>query len=170
MKVNIIIMSVALVLLFGWAWYAKGLNKAIEGIKSASKMLYQIWLLLLIAIAVAGMIQVLIPREMASKYLGTASGFKGILLGWLVGSVVPGAPYVSLPIGASLLKIGAGIAPVMTLILSSMVVAITRIPYEIAFIDWKFSLLRVLVCLLVPPVGGLIVRYLSTYLGFIGPQ
>lgn len=166
MKVNIIIMSVALVLLFAWAWYAKGLGKAWEGIKSAGNMLSQIWLLLLIAIAVAGMIQVLIPKEIVSEYLGRGSGFKGIAWGWLIGSVISGAPYVCLPIGYSLLKVGAGIAPVMTLILSSMVVAITRVPYEIAFVGWKFALLRVLACLLVPPVGGLIVRYLNSTLGF----
>jgi len=160
-------MSVALIFLFAWAWYAKGLGKAWEGIKSAGNMLSQIWLLFLIAIAVAGLLQVLIPKDIASKYLGEAAGFKGILLGWLIGSIVPGAPYVSLPLGASLLKVGADIAPVMTLILSSMVVAITRIPYEIAFIDWKFALLRVLACVFVPPVGGLIVRYISPILGSI---
>lgn len=160
-------MTVALILLFSWAWYAKGLGKAVEGIKNASKMLYRICLLLLLAIAVAGMIQVLIPKGMASKYLGTASGAKGIFLGWLIGSVIPGAPYVSIPIGASLLKIGAGVAPVMTLILSSMVVAITRIPYEISFIDWRFSLLRLLVCLLVPPVYGFIVHYVSPLFGYM---
>lgn len=166
MKINIIIMSVALVLLFSWAWYAKGLDKAFEGIKSAGNMLSQIWLLLLIAIAVAGMIQVLIPKDIVSEYLGEGSGFKGIALGWLIGSVISGAPYVCLPLGISLLKVGAGIAPVMTLILSSMMVAVTRIPYEIAFIGWKFALLRVLACFLFPPIGGLIVRYLNSLLGF----
>lgn len=166
MKANIIIMSVALVLLFALAWYTKGLSKAIEGIKSAGNTLSQIWLLLLIAIAVAGMIQVLIPKEIVSEYLGHGSGFKGIALGWLIGSVISGAPYVCLPLGASLLKSGADITPIMTLILSSMVVAITRVPYEIAFVGWKFSLLRVLACLLFPPVGGLIARYISTLLGF----
>ncbi len=78
-----------------------------------------------------------------------------------------GVPYVSLPIGASLLKIGSGVVPVMTLILSSMVVAVTRIPYEISFIDWRFSLLRLLVCLLVPPVCGFIIHYVSPLFGYM---
>jgi len=64
---------------------------------------------LIFAFIVAGMIQVLLPRETLSKWLGVESGMRGILIGSVVGGLAPGGPYVSLPIVAGLLRSGAGV-------------------------------------------------------------
>jgi uncharacterized membrane protein YraQ (UPF0718 family) len=164
MKANTIIMAVIFVVLFGVVWYSKGFGEAGEGLKQGGIMLKKIWLLLIIAFGVAGMIQVLVPKELVSEYLGTSAGYKGILIAWLIGSIIPGAPYVILPLCASLLARGAGIGPIVSMVLASSLIGVTRIPYEIAFIGWQFSLVRVIGGILLPPLAGSIVVAVNKFL------
>ena len=156
MKINIIIMSAIFFGLFLACWFLKGIGTSLEGLKHGSLMLKKIWLLLLIALGVAGLIQVLIPKGIISQLLGVTAGYKGILIAWLIGSILPGAPYAILPLAAALLSQGAGIAPTVTLVLAASLVGATRIPYEIAFIGWKFSMVRLTAGVLLPPLAGFI--------------
>ncbi|MFP4082113.1 MAG: permease [Candidatus Aminicenantes bacterium] len=164
MKTNIIIMSILFVVLFFLAWFSKGIDTAVEGLKQGGLMIKKIWLLLFIALGVAGLIQVLVPKDTISQLFGTAAGYKGILIAWLIGSIIPGAPYVILPIAASLLARGAGIAPTATLVLAASLVGISRIPYEIAFVGWKFSVVRVIGGFILPPVAGFIIFWANKLL------
>ena len=164
MKDNTIIMGVLFVVLFAAAWIFKGLGTAGDGVKQGLIMLKKTGLLLLIAIGVAGLIQVLVPTKLISQYLGTGSGFKGILLAWGIGGILPGAPYVILPLAASLVSKGAGMASTVTLVLASSLIGVTRIPYEIAFIGWRFSVVRVIGGVLLPPLAGLIVHFSNKFL------
>ena len=164
MKTNTIIMAITFVILFGVVWYSKGLGAAGEGLKQGGIMLKKTWLLIIIAFGVAGLIQILVPKELVSQYLGTSAGYKGILIAWLIGSILPGAPYVILPLSASLLALGAGIGPVVTMVLAGSLIGVTRIPYEIAFIGWQFTLIRVIGGFLLPPVAGSIVTVVNKFL------
>ena len=157
-------MAVTFIVLLGVVWCSKGLGAAGEGLRQGGIMLKKTWLLLLIAFGVAGFIQVLVPKELVSTYLGTSAGYKGILLAWLIGSIMPGAPYVILPLSASLLALGAGIGPLVTMVLASSLIGITRIPYEIAFIGWQFTLIRVIGGFLLPPLAGAMVTLINKFL------
>jgi uncharacterized membrane protein YraQ (UPF0718 family) len=161
MKINTIIMGILFVVLFAAAWYFKGLGAAGEGVKQGLLMLRKMWLLLLIAIGVAGLIQVLVPTKIISQYLGTGSGFKGVLIAWGIGGIIPGAPYVILPLAASLISKGAGIASTVTMVLAASLIGVSRIPYEIAFIGWKFSVIRIIGGVLLPPIAGMIVLFVN---------
>jgi len=156
MKSDIIVMLAMFSGLFFAFWFLKGIGTSLEGLKQGGLMLKKIWLLLIIAFGIAGLIQVLIPKGTISQSLGTAAGYKGILIAWLIGSFLPGTPYVILPLGAALLSQGAGIASTVTMILAASLVGATRIPYEIAFIGWKFSLVRLTAGLVLPPLAGFI--------------
>lgn len=161
MKINIIIMSALFLMLFLTAWLLKGIGTSLEGLKQGGLMLKKIWLLLIIAFGVAGLIQVLIPKGIISQALGVTAGYKGILIAWLIGSILPGAPYVILPLAAALLSQGADIAPTVTLVLAASLVGATRIPYEIAFIGWKFSVVRLTSSLMLPPLAGFITLWFN---------
>ena len=89
--------------------YSKGQGQHMVGLKAAGKMTLEILPLLLCAFVVAGMIQVLIPKEAVARWVGAESGFRGILIGSIAGGLSPGGPYVSLPIAAGLMRSGAGI-------------------------------------------------------------
>ena len=79
----------------------------ISGMKLAMNMTVGILPLLFFSFIVAGMIQVLIPREFLSTWVGEESGIRGICIGTIAGGLAPGGSYVGLTIAAGLLRSGA---------------------------------------------------------------
>lgn len=155
MLVPTIIMGV-LALILTFIAYSKGQNAHIAGFKSASQMLIQILPLLFFAFIIAGMIQVLLPRDLLTRWVGMESGFKGILIGTLAGGLTPGGPYVSLPVVAGLLKAGAGAGTMVAFLTSWSLWAVGRLPMEFGILGWKFTLLRLACTFFFPPIAGLI--------------
>ena len=102
------------------------------------------------------MIQVLIPTEMISRWVGAESGFRGILIGTVVGGLTPGGPYVTMPIAAGLLRAGAGIGTMVAFITAWSVLAFSRLPIEIGLLGWKFTLIRLACTFFFPVIAGLI--------------
>ena len=157
MLIPTIIMGVlAVILLF--IGYNKGQGQHISGIKSALNMTVEILPLLVFAFIVAGMVQVLLPRELLSKWVGVESGMRGILLGTVAGGFSPGGPYVSLPIVAGLLRSGASVGTMVAFLTGWSLWAIGRLPMEIGILGWKFTLIRIASTFFFPPIAGLIAQ------------
>lgn len=159
MLIPTIIMGV-LAIVFGFLAYQKGGGEHILGLKTAGNLLLQIAPLLIFAFIVAGMVQVLVPTEMISRWVGAESGFRGILVGTVVGGLMPGGPFVSLPIAAGLLRVGAGIGTMVALLTGWSLLAFTRLPLEIGIMGWKFTLIRLACTFFFPPIAGLIANAL----------
>ena len=158
MLIPTIIMGIlALVLIF--IGYNRGQGEHIVGLKSASIMIIQILPLLLFAFIVAGMVQILLPRELLSKWIGAESGIRGILVGSIAGGLAPGGPYVSLPIVAGLLKSGASIGTMVAFLTGWSLWAVGRLPMEVGILGWKFTLIRIASVLIFPPIAGLIAHF-----------
>jgi uncharacterized membrane protein YraQ (UPF0718 family) len=140
--------------------YNKGGGEHIIGLKSAYEMVIQILPLLLFAFIVAGMVQVLLPKEILSKWIGAESGIRGILIGSIAGGLSPGGPYVSLPIVAGLLKSGASIGTMVAFLTGWSIWAIGRLPMEVGILGWKFTFIRLISTIIFPPIAGLIAHFL----------
>jgi len=140
--------------------YQKGGGEHILGLKSAGNLLLQIIPLLILAFIVAGMVQVLVPTETISKWIGTESGLRGILIGTVAGGIAPGGPYISLPIAAALLRAGASIGTMVAFLTGWSLWAVTRLPLEVGIMGWKFALIRLACTFFFPPIAGLIANRL----------
>jgi uncharacterized membrane protein YraQ (UPF0718 family) len=138
--------------------YSRGENQHILGTKLGLKMLVEILPLLFFALILAGVIQVLLPKELLSKWIGDEAGIKGILLGTVAGGIMPGGPYVSLPVAAGLFRAGAGIGTLVAFLTSWSLWAIARLPMEIGIIGWKFTLVRLACTFFFPPIAGIIAQ------------
>jgi uncharacterized protein len=157
MLIPMIIMGIlAIVLLY--VGYQRGEGEHIAGLKNAFDMTLQILPLLIFAFIVAGMVQVMIPKEMLAKWVGTESGMRGIFVGAIAGGLAPGGPYVSLPIVAGLLKSGASVGTMVAFLTGWSIWAVGRLPMEIGILGWKFTLIRVLSTLIFPPIAGYIAQ------------
>ena len=166
-NINTWIMLGIFLLLGLLTFFTRGTDGVVDGLKSSLSTLNNVWALLLLALGVAGFIQVLIPHEVIAEYLGPASGAKGYLIAWGFGAITPGAPFSVYPIAVSLLSAGGGLGQVMTLVLSASIgVAVTRIPYEVAFLGWRFALVRIVSAFVVPILGGLIANLFSDFVKF----
>ncbi len=159
MLIPTIVMGVlAIVLVF--IAYNRGGGEHILGLKSTGNMLIQLVPLLIFALIVAGMVQVLTPQEMISKWVGAESGFRGLLIGTAMGGFTPGGPFVSMPIAAGLLRAGAGIGTMVAFITAWSLLAVARLPLEIGVMGWKFTLIRLACTFFFPPIAGLIANRL----------
>ena len=132
----------------------------ISGLRAALDMTIQILPLLIFAFIIAGMVQVLVPNELLSRWIGQESGLRGIIIGTVAGGIMPGGPYVSLPIAGGLLKSGASIGTMVAFLTGWSLWAISRIPVEIGILGWKFTLIRLVSTIIFPPMAGLIAQLL----------
>jgi len=155
MLIPTIIMG-ALAAIFLVIGYYKGQGQHLTGIKSAMNMTVQILPLLIFALIVAGMVQVLLPQELISKWIGAESGIRGILIGTVAGALAPGGPYVSLPVAAGLLRSGAGVGTMVAFLTGWSLWAVSRLPMEVGILGWKFTLIRLASTFFFPPIAGLI--------------
>jgi uncharacterized membrane protein YraQ (UPF0718 family) len=151
---TIVMVVVALVLL-GFA-YGQGVHA--EGLRSGVRTFLSILPLLLAVFAIAGLVEVLVPKEKVAALLGDQAGLRGIFLGCLAGAVTPGGPYVSFPLVATIYHAGAGVGTVVAFITAWSLWAVARLPMEIGFVGPKLTLIRVLSTLIFPPIAGLIAR------------
>lgn len=156
MKNNIIIMSVITIILAVFGVVQQGPTIIIDGILAGAKMLIEVVPLLASAFILAGMIQVLISKELINKWLGKEAGVKGIFIGAIAGSLIPGGPYVFYPIAASFLLSGAEIGTVLAFIVAKNLWTLSRLPMEIALIGPKITAVRYIVTFIFPIVVGLI--------------
>jgi uncharacterized membrane protein YraQ (UPF0718 family) len=154
MKTATIIMAVIVAILIGVAvWRGEGSLQ--KGLTFGGKTFLSTLPLLVLAFAIAGLVQVLIPRDFIVKWLGEGSGIKGILIATVVGGLTPGGPYVSFPIVASLYKSGASVGTVVAFVTSWSLWAFGRLPMEVGLVGPKLAIARFLSTLVVPPLAGL---------------
>jgi uncharacterized membrane protein YraQ (UPF0718 family) len=151
---TIVMIAIAIVLLL--VAYLQGDNLHLSGLKKGGHMLVQVLPLLIAAFVIAGMVQVLVPKELIAKWLGPESGFKGILLGSLAGGLTPGGPVVNFPIVASIYKSGAGIGTVVAYVTAWSLISVVRFPLEVSLISPKFAFIRLACTFFFPPIAGLI--------------
>jgi len=155
---TVLMALLAAVLLF--IGYSRGQGEQIAGMRSAMRMTIEVLPLLVFAFIVAGMVQVLLPRELLSKWVGTESGMRGILIGTVAGGLSPGGPYVSLPVVAGLLRSGAGVGTMVAFLTGWSLWAVARLPMEVGILGWKFTFIRLASTFFFPPIAGFIAQML----------
>ena len=134
----------------------RGHGEHIAGSRAAAQMTLQILPLLLFAFLAAGLVQVMLPRDLVSTWVGEESGLRGLWIGALAGVLTPGGPYVSLPLAAGLLKSGAGTGTMVAFLTSWGLWSAARLPMEVAILGWRFTGIRLASTVLLAPVAGLL--------------
>jgi len=146
--------------------YQRGGGEHILGLKSGGTLLLQILPLLIFAFIIAGMVQVLVPTEVISKWVGVESGLRGILIGTVVGGFMPGGPMTCLPIAAGLLRVGASVGTMVAFLTAWSLWAFSRLPLEIGILGWQFTLIRLACTFFFPPIAGLIANTFFSHISF----
>ena len=134
------------------------------GILAAGRTLWRNLPILLLGFVIAGLVQVLVPKELISRWLGAQAGVKGILVACVVGGLVPGAPYAVFPLVASLYQAGAGVGAVVGFVSAWSLWSVSRLPVEMALIAPKPALVRYGITFVVPPLAGLLANAVTRLL------
>ncbi len=138
--------------------YYQGDGRHIEGLRRALNLTIMVLPLIFFALMLAGLIQVIIPKEFIANWLGGQSGMKGILLGSLLGALTPGGPSVTLPLAAGFLGAGASIGTMVSFLTAWSIMNITRVPFEAGILGWKFTLIHIASSFFLPPLAGYIAQ------------
>ncbi len=143
------------------AAFAKDPALPVRGLLASSKLARSVWLELLLGFLLAGLLEVLIPQPVLSRWLGADRMGQGILVGWVAGLAIPGGPYLLFPVVANLFRNGAAPGPLITLLTAKTLVSpIRMLTYEAPLLGWPLTLARFLPGVLLPPVMGLIGQWL----------
>ncbi|MBA7485217.1 hypothetical protein ES707_20755 [subsurface metagenome] len=160
MLIPTLIMGIIAFILLLLAYY-RGQGQHIAGIRIALNIMIEILPLLILSFIVAGMVEVLIPKEIISKWIGEGSGIRGILIGTVAGSLTPGGPYVSLPVATGLLRSGASVGTIVAFLTGWSLWAVSRLPMEVGILGWRFTLIRIASTFFFPPIAGFIAQMFS---------
>ncbi len=158
---TLVLAGVAAILLAIAFW--QGREVAWAGVTIGARTLWRNLLLLLLGFLLAGLVQVLVPQEIITRWLGEEAGFKGVLIGCVAGGLAPGSPYAIFPLVASLHQAGASLGVVVGFISAWALWSVSRLPLEMALIDPRVALIRYAVTFVVPPIAGLVAEAVARF-------
>jgi uncharacterized membrane protein YraQ (UPF0718 family) len=111
---------------------------------------------------IAAFLTVLLPREVISRWVGTDSGIRGILIATVAGIIMPGGPFTIFPIAGAFIAVGADVAAAITLITSWSLLGLNRaVVWEMPFFGIDFVGWRMLLSLPLPILAGLSARAIT---------
>lgn len=114
---------------------------------------------ILAALTMAGMIWVLLPREMVSRFVGRSRGFMGLIFATIAGVITLGGPSSAFPLLAVLAAAGADRGILIAFITSWATLGLQRtIMWDVPLMGPEFTLIRMLASMPLPIIAGLIAR------------
>jgi uncharacterized membrane protein YraQ (UPF0718 family) len=137
----------SLVVLFYLGLFIVSPQKAGAALKISTITLAGVILIIFSVFIFVGLFQVWIKEEAIVKHLGHESGFKGLVLGALVGTALNGPLFSIFPLMKSLLRKGAKLG-VVAVIFSTYAIKVPMLPLEITLLGLKFTLIHNLLMLL----------------------
>jgi len=121
------------------------------------------------ALIAAEFLAMLIPTEIISGFLGDEAGLTGILIGSLIGMLVPSGPVISFSIAATLLNAGASVPSIMAFLTAWSLFSAHRILiYEIPLLGMSFLRLRLVSVLILPVVSGILTMAVARLISLVG--
>jgi uncharacterized membrane protein YraQ (UPF0718 family) len=127
-----------------------------NGLRLAWKQTRAITPKMVLALLVSGFFSQIIPTELVAQWLGKDAGFKGVMIGSLLGGLTPGGPIICFPVIYILFKTGAAVPALISFLTAWSVFAFHRVlAYELPLMGIRFVRIRLLACLILPPLAGL---------------
>ena len=152
---TLIMLAAALLLLI--AVYFHSPDSAAKGLRSTLALVIAIAPRMLAAFVIAGLIQAIVPEEVIVRWMGKGSGWRGISIGMIIGSLTPGGPMTHFPIIATLFKMGVGIGPLVSYLTAWSLFGLQRIIlWELPFLGGRVVAVRLIVSVLIPLLAGVL--------------
>lgn len=136
---------------------------------SMNYLIEMAWILPAVMILM-GLFKVWVSKDMVVKYLGKASGLKGILIAVLLGSTPTGPLYVAFPLAAAMYDKGARILNIVVFLSAWACIKIPQEMIEIQFLGVKFMAARLVLTILLVSVMGLVIEKIIENTGSINPE
>jgi len=122
--------------------YKKDRVKSMKALQKAWKAFENILPQVLVVILIVSLLLSLLDYDMILRIIGSESGWFGVALASIVGSVtlIPG--FVAFPTAALLLQGGAGYMQIAAFVSSLMMVGIVTLPVEMQYFGKRLAIMR----------------------------
>jgi len=118
-----------------------------------------VWILPAVMILM-GLFKVWVSKEMVVKYLGKASGLKGILIAVVLGATPTGPLYVAFPLAAAMLEKGARVTNIIVFLSAWACIKIPQEMVELQFLGLNFMVTRLILTIILVSVMGFFIEQL----------
>ena len=154
--------SVVVALAAGIVFVREGHERFLEILKSDFDLFIVMQPKVLAACIIAALVAVLLPREMVSRWVGTESGFLGLVIGTLAGVILPGGPITIFPIASAFIAAGADVGVAIAFITSWTLLGYSRaLVWELPIFGLDFLIWRSIAAIPLPIVAGILARLLA---------
>ena len=138
--------------------YLKDPGLPLLGAKNGVAMLGFVIPRMVVAIILAGLMQVLVPQDFVARHFGHSAGLRALLLATLAGMVTPGGPMVTVPFMVALANSGAALPTLVAYMTAWSLFGLQRIiAWEAPLLGWPFVVSRVVPSLAFPVIAGWLV-------------
>ena len=138
--------------------YLKDPGLPMVGAKNGVAMLAFVIPRMVVAIILAGLMQVLVPQDFVSRHFGQGGGVRALLLATLAGMITPGGPMVTVPFMVALANSGAALSSLVAYMTAWSLFGLQRIiAWEAPLMGWRFVAARVVPSLAFPVIAGWLV-------------
>lgn len=131
-----------LAVIFLMVSYKRDKKKTKMALKKAWKSFENIMPQFLTILAFLGMVLALLSPDVISHLLGQKTGWQGMIIASIIGSITLMPAFIAFPIAAMLLKNGAGLAQIAVFVSTLMMVGIVTLPMEMKYFGKKISIMR----------------------------
>jgi uncharacterized membrane protein YraQ (UPF0718 family) len=135
------------------------------GLKATDVIIYSFKEMLLVLppiFILIGLLDIWIPKETMIRLMGEGSGFKGILLAFLFGTVAAGPLYAAFPVAIVFMKKHVKFSNIIILMGAWSATKIPMLLFEMSALGFKFALLRlalnILVIIIIAYVMGILIK------------
>lgn len=122
--------------------FGKDRQKTKAALKKAWKSLENILPQLLTMVLLVSVLLAFVNTDIISRIIGKDSGWLGVILAALIGSITMIPPFVAFPTAAMLLGAGAGYMQIGAFVSTLMMVGVVTIPVETQYFGKKLTLSR----------------------------
>jgi len=143
--------------------YLKDPGLPLLGAKNGFSMLAFVLPRMVVALLLAGLMQVLVPQDFVSRHFGQGGGLRSLLLATLAGVVTPGGPMVTMPFMVALANSGAALSSLVAYMTAWSLFGLQRIiAWEAPLMGWRFVFARVVPSLAFPVIAGWLVSVFNS--------
>jgi uncharacterized membrane protein YraQ (UPF0718 family) len=132
-------------------------------LESALSYLVEVLMIIPAVMVILGVFTVFVSREKVIKYLGEASGFRGVGLALLFGSLPTGPLYIAFPIAASLRNKGARVSNVVIFLSAWACIKMPQEMVELHFLGSSFMISRLLLTIFFVMIMGYVIERTVEY-------
>ena len=121
---------------------AKSRGKTLMALKKAWKSFENILPQFSVILLIIGMMLAILTPQQISGLIGSESGWLGVMIASIIGSITLVPAFVAFPLAAALLDNGAGYMQIAAFVSTLMMVGIVTLPVEISYFGKRAALVR----------------------------